>query len=148
MNFSKKGFILKIVVIPALCLLTVLATADSSQFETSIDIDVRDARAFLSLLNAELGLRLDENTLAGYAASIAIGIEYSDDVGLYYNGITFTATYKIAKPKTGRVELTFRMAQKRAAKAICQKMIEFSRTNESKHHPSSCRYDLLERLKA
>jgi hypothetical protein len=138
---------LKIVVLPALCLLTVLAMAESSQFEVSINVDVREAREFLSLLNAELGLRLDEKNLANYAASIAIGNEHSDDVDIHHDGIVFTATYKIAKPKAGRVDLTFRMAQKRAAKAICQQMIEFSRTNDSRRSPSSCRYDLLERLK-
>ena len=130
-----------------LCLSTVFAAAESSQFETSIDVEVRAARAFLSLLNEELGLRLDSKTLADYAASIAVGNEYSDSVDLHHDGIVFTATYKIAKPKVGRVELTFRMAQKRAAKAICQQMIEFSRTNDSSHAPSSCQYDLLETFK-
>lgn len=138
---------MKIAAIVALWLSPILAVAEPSHYETSIDIEVRDARAFLSLLNKELGLRLDDKVLADYAASIAVGNEYSDSVDLHHRGIVFTATYKIAKPTIGRVDLTFKLGQKRAAKDICQQMVEFSRTNDATHSPSSCKYDLLETIK-
>ena len=125
-------------------LLPISAIADPSRYESSIDIEVRDASAFLSSLNEELGLRLDNKVLADYAESIAVGNEYSLDVDIHHDGIVFTATYKIVKEKTDRVELTFTSFQKRAARAICQQMAEFSQANGSKHSPKSCRYDQLE----
>jgi hypothetical protein len=138
---------MKIAVLIILWLSPVLAVAEPSHYEMSIDIEVRDARAFLSLLNKELGLRLEDKVLADYAASIAVGNEYSDNVDLHHGGGVFTATYIFAKPKVGRVNLTFRMWQKGAARAICQQMVEFSRTNDATHSPSSCKYDLLENIK-
>ena len=111
-------------------------------------MEVRDARAFLSLLNKQLGSRLEDKVLADYAASIAVGNEYSLDVDMHHAGIVFTVTYKIAKLKVDRVKLTFTLAQKRAAKVICQQMNEFSKTSNSRYSPKSCQCEQLERIEA
>ena len=132
---------LKIFFAIVLSLLPISANADPSRYESSIDIEVRDASAFLSSLDKELDLRIDNKTLADYAESIAIGNEYSLDIDIHHDGIVFTATYKIVKEKTDRVELTFTSFQKRAARAICQQMAEFSQVNGSQHSQKSCRYD-------
>ncbi len=137
---------LKSALILFLLLSPVLVMAGPSHYEMSIDVEVREVRAFLSLLNEKLGLRIEDRVLADYAASIAIGNEYSVDVDMHYAGTVFTTMYKIEKQQVDRVKLTFTLAQKRAAKAICQQMSEFSQTGNARNFPERCQYDRLENI--
>lgn len=146
MKCSEKSPVSRIAMILVYLLSPMLASADASHYETSIDLEVRDAQAFLSVLNRQLDARLDDKVLADYAASLAVGNDLALDVDMYHAGIVFTVKYRMAKWKVDRVTLTFAMAQKGAAQAICQQMSEFSQTNDSKYSPKSCQYEQLERI--
>ncbi len=123
-----------------------LAFAGSPKYEATIVVEIHDARAFLASLNQQLNLKLDVKVFADYAESIAVGNEYSHSFDMHHDGIVFTATYKIAKREQNRVELSFISLQKRATRAICQQMDEFSRAGSSEYSPKSCEYDQLERF--
>ena len=137
---------MKISALIVLALLPILAGAESSRFDASMTLKVRDVPALLSLLNERLGLRIHEKVLSDYTASIAVGNEYSEGIDVHFRGIVLTVTFRIAKSVIGEIDVSFESFNKELAKAICEQMFESTQMGDSTDAPIACRYDLLETI--
>jgi hypothetical protein len=144
-NIERDKCTMKAVILTVLCLSPLVSFADPDTYEVAIEVNVGDARLVLSTLNERLNLKFNDKEFADFAESLRQGHNYSIDFDMHFEGIVFTATYQIAKPESGRVELSFSSFQERATTAICEEMARFSRKHDATHSPVSCHYQRPEK---
>ncbi|HNP63267.1 MAG TPA: hypothetical protein PKH39_04985 [Woeseiaceae bacterium] len=112
--------------------------AELADYETTIELDSGSVGSVLADIEAKLGIMLRSEEIASAAGSIGPGFVFQQDFDLSHGGITFEATYQVARLESGLVSISFSAHQRRTIEAICRESLSASSDGKEDQSAKAC----------
>ena len=129
---------MKSLVLVLLALVPITSYAESTDYETIVELEAKSVSSLLSGIEARLGTSIRSDEIAVQAESLDPGMVVQRAFDMSYGGATFEVLYQVAALESGHVSVSFSAYQRRAIEAICLEFFRASGGSDEEQALESC----------